>query len=115
MDFVADFAYVFKYLKFADNEDKIRKGKAFILELNEVYRGKIDEEHADEVLGLIMSGLLGYVQDTEEHLEKLYHKPEWNNWQTVRVFPDIVNYIPQEIYAAVMSSKYYELSDIKEI
>lgn len=41
----------------------------------------------------MISRLISYLQDLMEHNERGWHKPEWNNYSTVRTYPDLNNYL----------------------
>lgn len=42
---------------------------------------------------LICYRILEYLMDTRDHCKDGYHKPSWNKWQTVTVYPRIKQYL----------------------
>ena len=41
---------------------------------------------------VILGRVFSYIQDNIEHLERGFHKPEWNDYKTVRYHPDLNDY-----------------------
>lgn len=37
--------------------------------------------------------VLEYLMDTRDHAKEGFHKPSWNQWQTVTTFPNLKKYL----------------------
>ena len=54
---------------------------------------KLSENKEDLYLKEACGKLIEYLTDTKEHINKGYHKPSWNGWKTLNVYPNINDYV----------------------
>jgi len=47
----------------------------------------------DHALKEVCGKLIEYLSDTKEHIHKGFHKPAHNGWKTIRVYPNINDYV----------------------
>lgn len=52
-----------------------------------------NDDSFDKVTKEIMMNIANYLIDTREHVVKGYHKPEHANFETVRTYPDMNDYL----------------------
>lgn len=91
--FLEDYAVIVKRTEKAITPEQCHAAMVEIVELNQRWDNGYTK--------VLCSGLIQYLIDTREHDDKKYHKPEWNGWKTVRTYPDLRNYIGEDLYVAI--------------
>ena len=76
------------------------KGVSNIPELQEAFdnvlRFRQTLSSNDQLIN-ILGELIEYLIDTREHINNGYHKPKHNDWNVVRVYPDINDYLSLDV------------------
>jgi len=54
---------------------------------------RLSDKNEDQPIKQICGNLIAYLTDTKEHIERGFHKPEHNGWNTITHYPDINDYI----------------------